>query len=226
MKPSRVATSNSTGWSHLATIARPACEDVEGGTPERGENGGQSVGRQISLTSAKMAARVSWSTKSESTAKGSPEALPPSRTRRPRPGRRLRCSGALGRATTEAPLPLPSPAARLRAPSGGGWRRRGRAPAGCRRRSWSSWTGERKSRRRLRGGGARDVRVRSRHRGDGWGEDKAGEGRRGGFWTWAWRASSACRWDRTARVGLLLMSSEMSLWSGRTLLIYSAGHQD
>jgi hypothetical protein len=28
------------------------------------------------------------------------------------------------------------------------------------------------------------------------GEDKVGEGRRGGFWMWAWRASSACRWDR------------------------------
>ena len=136
-----------------------------------------------------MAARVSWSTESASTAKGSPEALPPSRTRRPRPGRRLRCSGALGRTTTEAALPLASPAVRLRAPSGGGWRRRSCAPTRCRRRPWSSQTEERKSRRSLRGGGVRH-RAWSGRRGDRWGEavffprrargDKDAEGWRGG----------------------------------------------
>ena len=70
----------------------------------------------------------------------------------------------------------------------------GRAAFGGGHRLWRSQTGKRKSRRRLRGGGAQMTdAVR-------WIEE-AGGTRLGGFWKRSWRPSGLCGRDPTARDG-------------------------
>jgi hypothetical protein len=80
----------------------------------------------------------------------------------------------------------------------------------------------------------------SSRRGDGWGEasflcglnlrrargERIRLARVGGVASGCGHGGHPAHADGIGQVELLLMSSEMSLWNGRTLLIYSTGHQD